>query len=551
VRTQARVPDGIRANCHTDRSAIPRRDKEPDGAPESLVGRIDPREMGSRARRDAPKDVDKKKKRAAEENTEKAPKRRAAAAATTGFGYADILEATQDVEGIRYQPRTAETRTVYELILGTVHRALGDQAQDVVRSAADTILESLKTEGLKDFDKKKEVEEVLGSMPNEEFTQLLNLSKKITDYVAEDEEMKDPDDEKKDALDDAAGVAVVWDEGEEEGDDDYEIRDESDASEDEDPAATEQVAADGDVGEESLVLGGEASKRERNGPSDSDRISPHDIDGFWLQRLLATVYSDPTTATEKTTEALSILSSESSIRDAENALMELLDFSHHEIVRILVKNRDVVVWCTKLARSDDNDRMNVEVAMRERNVGWILKELRGDRTKRRAPGADADSMEVDVQGAVPKTGTVAPGSTLPPRRVLDLDSMAFAQGGHLMSNKKTTLPPGTVKRTKKGYEEIHVPYKPIPALKVDDRVPIASLPEWTQAAFPKAITHLNRVQSKLYPVAYGTDEPILLCAPTGAGKVSNFFVCFILCINEFSDQCSSAHYFERTQQSPR
>ena len=30
---------------------------------------------------------------------------------------------------------------------------------------------------------------------------------------------------------------------------------------------------------------------------------------------------------------------------------------------------------------------------------------------------------------------------------------------------------------------------------------------------------LNRVQSKLYPIAFGTDEPILLCAPTGAGKV--------------------------------
>ena len=30
---------------------------------------------------------------------------------------------------------------------------------------------------------------------------------------------------------------------------------------------------------------------------------------------------------------------------------------------------------------------------------------------------------------------------------------------------------------------------------------------------------LNHVQSKLYPIAFGTDEPILLCAPTGAGKV--------------------------------
>lgn len=475
--------------------------------------------MGSRVRREAPKDVDKKKKRAAEDGTEKAPKRRAAAATVaSGFGYADILEATQDVEGIRYQPRTAETRTVYELILGTVHRSLGDQTQDIVRSAADTILETLKMEGLKDFDKKKEVEDILGPMPNDQFTQLLNLSKKITDYAADDEEMKDPDDERNNAmLDDTAGVAVVWDEGEDE-DDDFEIKEDSDPSDDEEEAAEPEEGTAVEADEVSLVFGGGSNRQETRDKVDSDRVSPHDIDGFWLQRLLAGVYSDPTTATEKTAEALSILSSESSVRDVENALMELLDFSHHEIVRTLVKNRDVVVWCTKLDRSNEQERMNVEVAMRERNVGWILKELRGDRTKRRV--ADSDSMEVDVQGPVPKTGTVAPGSTLPPRRVIDLDGMAFSQGGHLMSNKKTTLPPGTVKRTKKGYEEIHVPYKPIPTLKVDDRVPISTMPVWTQQAFPKSITHLNRVQSKLYPIAFGTDEPILLCAPTGAGKVS-------------------------------
>lgn len=511
-----------------DRSTIPRRDREPDGAPESLAGRINVREMGSRAHRDAPKDVEKKKRKVAEDGAEKSQKRRAAAA-NANFGYADIIEATQDVEGIRYQPRTAETRTVYELILGSVHRMLGDQAHDVVRSAADTVLETLKTEGLKDYDKKKEVEEVLGHMSNEDFTQLLNLSKKLTDYAVEDEQMKDPDEERNEGMiDDTAGVAVVWDEEEEEEEEDnYELRDESDAS-DEEPTGEGEVPIDGE-GEESLVYGGGASKQVSGAKTDSDRISPHDIDGFWLQRLLAGVYPDPTTATEKTTEALSILSSESSVRDAENMLMELFDFSHHEIVRTLIKNRDVVVWCTKLARSDEQERMNVEVAMRERNVGWILKELRGDRTKRRA--ADTDSMEVDAQSAVPKTGTVAPGSTLPPRQIVDLDSMAFSQGGHLMSNKKTTLPPGTVKRSKKGYEEIFVPEKPISVPKVDDRVPISTMPGWTQPAFPSPITHLNRVQSRLYPIAFGTDEPILLCAPTGAGKTN---VAILTILNELS-----------------
>ncbi|KAF5310876.1 hypothetical protein D9619_011891 [Psilocybe cf. subviscida] len=38
------------------------------------------------------------------------------------------------------------------------------------------------------------------------------------------------------------------------------------------------------------------------------------------------------------------------------------------------------------------------------------------------------------------------------------------------------------------------------------------------------VPHFNRDQSKLYPTAFGTDEPILLCAPTSAGKVTSHIV---------------------------
>jgi pre-mRNA-splicing helicase BRR2 len=54
--------------------------------------------------------------------------------------------------------------------------------------------------------------------------------------------------------------------------------------------------------------------------------------------------------------------------------MELFDFESYHIVTKFLKNRDIV--CTKLMRSE---RVNVEVAMREKGVGWISKELAGDR----------------------------------------------------------------------------------------------------------------------------------------------------------------------------
>ena len=508
-----------------DRSQLPRRDKEPDGAPETLVGRINPKDMGSRVQRQVPKDLEKKKKKAVErqDGAERPARRKAAEAA--GFGYTDIIEATQEVEGLTYRPRTAETREVYELMLSTVHQALGDQANDIVRSAADTVLETLKNDSLKDFDKKKEIEGILGTLSNETFSQLVNLSKKITDYGVEDAEMVDPDMERKDAEIDDDGVAVVFDddEQEEEEDEGFEIRDESD-DEDEEEAEKSDAGLEGDEGEE-LIIGGEsstgASKKQK---SDGDVVPPHEVDGFWVQRQVSEVYPDPVTATEKAAAVLSILGSESNLRDCENQLMELFEFQSFSLITKFLKNRDVVVWCTKLVRSDAEERVNVEVTMRERGLGWILRELQGDR-KATAAASGGEAMDVDETPkqvpTIPTTGTIAPGSTVQPRRVVDLESLAFSQGGHLMTNKKCKLPEGSFKRSKKGYEEIHIPTPKQKPTEASDLVPITALPEWARLAFP-GIKTLNRVQSKLYPVAFGQDDPLLLCAPTGAGKVWSF-----------------------------
>ncbi|KDQ53780.1 hypothetical protein JAAARDRAFT_136540 [Jaapia argillacea MUCL 33604] len=524
-----------------DRSELPRRDKEPDGAPTTLAGRIDPREMGSRVQRAAPKDMEKKKKKAVEQQEasdkqQQLSKRRQEAAA--GYGYSDIIEATQDQEGLTYRPRTAETREVYELILSSVHQALGDQSQDVVRSAADTVLETLKNENMKDFDKKKEVEEVVGHISNETFAQLVGLSKKITDYGAEEEKVEDLELEKREGeIDEEMGVAVVFDEEEQEEDEEegYEVREESDDEEGEQEG--EDETPEETLEGEELVVGGSSSARaSAKSKSSKDLVSPHQIDAFWVQRQVSEVYPDPVTAASKASSVLTTLGSESSLRDCENELMELFEYQSFPLITKFLKNRDVIVWCTKLQRSDADERVNVEVAMREKGVGWILRELAGDRqAKASTRPAAGDAMEVDEDSTkpsetVPKTATLAPGTTPLPKRTVDLESMAFTQGGHLMSNKKCKLPEGSFKRAKKGYEEIHVP---APKKKPGDereRVLIADMPAWTREAFP-GYDKLNPVQSKLYPTAFGTDEPILLCAPTGAGKTN---VAMLTILNEMS-----------------
>ena len=528
-----------------DRSALPRRDKEPDGAPTSLAGRIDPKEMGSRAIRQAPKDLEKKRKKVGDkqEPSEKQFAKRKAEAA--GFGYADIIEVTQHVEGLTYRPRTVETREVYQLILSSVHTALGDQAQDIVRSAADAVLETLKNDNLKDFDKKKEIEEVIGVISNEQLSQLVTLSKKITDYNAEDEDTVNPDLERKEAeIDEEGGVAVVFDEEDRDEDDDegFEIREESDEEEEEEQGDGD-IVIEGEAREEDLVLGGESSRTVK---PEKDIVSPHSIDAFWVQRQISEIYPDPATAADKAASVLSILGSESSARDCENQLMELFDYQSFHITAKFLKNRDIVVWCTKLMRSDAEERVNVEVTMREKGHGWILRELSGDRQAKVNQG---DAMDIDVKHEVPKTATLAPGSIVQPKRTVDLESMAFSQGGHLMSNKKVKLPDGSFKRAKKGYEEIHVPAPKQKPVVDGELVSITVLPPWAREVFN--VPKLNRVQSKVFPIAYGTDEPILLCAPTGSGKVCIYNFIYLLNLTFLStDKRSYADNSQRTRQAP-
>ena len=91
---------------------------------------------------------------------------------------------------------------------------------------------------------------------------------------------------------------------------------------------------------------------------------------------------------------------------------------------------------------------------------------------------------------------LSPGSW---KRTVDLESMAFSQGGHLVFNRKCGLPEGSFKQAKKGYEEIYV----------HELVPVSDMLAWAQEAF--TVPKPNRVQSRLYPIAFGTDETILLC----------------------------------------
>lgn len=110
-----------------------------------------------------------------------------------------------------------------------------------------------------------------------------------------------------------------------------------------------------------------------------------------------------------------------------------------------------------------------------------------------------------------------------------------------MANKKCTLPKGSTRSTKPGYEEVYVPAQRAKKASDTKLVPISSLPEWARPAFPSYMTHLNRIQSTLYQAAFESPENLLVCAPTGAGKTN---IAMLACLQLLGEMKNANGHFD-------
>lgn len=84
--------------------------------------------------------------------------------------------------------------------------------------------------------------------------------------------------------------------------------------------------------------------------------------------------------------------------------------------------------------------------------------------------------------------------------------------------KKYALPVGSEHKVHEKYEEYSIPGAKVGTLGADRKlVEIADMDGLCRNSFA-GYKSLNRMQSLVYPVAYNTNENMLICAPTGAGK---------------------------------
>lgn len=106
-----------------------------------------------------------------------------------------------------------------------------------------------------------------------------------------------------------------------------------------------------------------------------------------------------------------------------------------------------------------------------------------------------------------------------------------------VAGSKLSLPETAQRVDNKLSEEINLPANtaPIELGVGDQRVQIADLDEIGQLAF-KGIKELNRIQSVVFERAYHSNDNLLICAPTGAGKTNVAMLSIINTIRSHTDQ---------------
>ncbi|KAH6788226.1 U5 small nuclear ribonucleoprotein helicase [Perilla frutescens var. hirtella] len=506
----------------------PRDTHEPTGEPESLWGKIDPKSFGDRAYRDKPPELEEKLKKS-KKKKEREPAFDAAPPRSKKRRLQEESVLTSSDEGV-YQPKTKETRAAYEAMLSVIQQQLGGQPLNIVSGAADEILAVLKNETIKNPDKKKEIEKLLNPIPSSTFDQLVSIGKLITDYHDGGDSGDAAVNGGDDALDDDVGVAVEFEENEEEEEEsDLDMVPEDEEDEDD----LTEVGGSG-----AMQMGGIDDDEEQEA-MEGMTLNVQDIDAYWLQRKISQAYDqniDPQQSQKLAEEVLKILA-EGDDREVETKLLVHLQFDKFSLIKYLLRNRLKVVWCTRLARAEDQEKrkeIEEEMLALGPDHAAILEQLHATRATAKERQKNLEKSireearrlkdETGGEGGYERRDLVdrdAEGGWLKgQRQLLDLDNLAFHQGGLLMANRKCELPVGSFRNHKKGYEEVHVPaLKPKPLADNEKLVKISDLPDWAQPAF-KGMSQLNRVQSKVYESALFSPENILLCAPTGAGKTN-------------------------------
>eukprot|EP01018_Ginkgo_biloba_P014054 Gb_18049 [translate_table: standard] len=221
-----------------------------------------------------------------------------------------------------------------------------------------------------------------------------------------------------------------------------------------------------------------------------------------------------------------VLESDNTGDEIAGELFDLIGDNGFEIIQKILQHRKELVDALRkglLALKSERTSSNLQPRMPSYGMQVSIQtesdrqmeKLRRKEEKRQFKHGAGREAEQELLAGVGGFSAVLNAS----EKKVGLDNL-FGKGDDLHSVSVTALPQGSVRKAFKGYEEVRVPATPTAPMKPGEKlIEIANLDSFAQTAFEGYKT-LNRIQSQIFQTAYHSNENILVCAPTGAGKTN-------------------------------
>lgn len=371
-----------------------------------------------------------------------------------------------------------ESKNIYNQILTIVKRHMSDVSYEILKEATGEVLAILKTDNLKDIQRKEQIECLIDKLDDNTFNELTVLASKITDMdsgfntnamEAEETIMVDVDlDQEGEGSDSDKDDVYAYDQQVENSkfDNDFystdcikfstigKIKDDAQMEEAQDLKAVK-------TGEDGvLFIEAELQNFIKNQKEAKKIISSITAD---KARMLIKYYT-----TVNQLDGMDIQKDQYQEK-VEKAKEEL--FSDTDC-RLICEGIEGEVH--KLLAAFKHILTNLKKGSEEES----------EKVKSFEINIDQDfSMDNEMQISIDfKEGARTTDSKMQhfTKNILDLNELTFEHEGHTMSNDKCSFPKGSYKVENKGYEEVYIPAMTHKATGDERLIPLSELPEWTQ-----------------------------------------------------------------------
>uniref|UniRef100_A0A1I8FJT5 Helicase_PWI domain-containing protein n=1 Tax=Macrostomum lignano TaxID=282301 RepID=A0A1I8FJT5_9PLAT len=331
---------------------------------------------------------------------------------------------------------------------------LGDEPRDVLCGAADEVLAAMKDDKLRDKERKREIESLLGNLAEDTYALLVNLSKKATDWSGGQQGGESGDQQAAD-IDETYGVNIQFE------DSDEDAADEDDAADYGEVNESDEDDDEGGEGED-----GEAGQGDDRSATNTSAAAPPRRPQFVdvklpMTELVAAAAAACTRATPgcragqsgRMPAAVEVGWGRSG---SGKSTSESSGYEAFDLIKLVRQNRQMVLHCTLLAQAQSRSERNRGARMRVPTpklapdtspVAQRRRQSRRRRGSRRiviggggGPRRRQFESQQQQQLADDEAVAAAVAGGYIQGKDLDLEDLAFTQGSHLMANKRCQLP---------------------------------------------------------------------------------------------------------------